>query len=70
MASTTFLSGARATAPRSRRIFANAFRAVRLMLDRARERAVLAELDARALRDLGITPYEAGIEARKPFWRV
>jgi uncharacterized protein YjiS (DUF1127 family) len=40
-----------------------------LMLTRSRERQVLASLDARTLRDIGVTPYEAGIEARKPFWQ-
>lgn len=41
-----------------------------LMLARLRERQTLAGLDARALRDIGVTPYEAGVEARKPFWRA
>ncbi len=41
-----------------------------LMLQRSRERRMLAGLDARGLRDIGVTPYEAGIEARKPFWRA
>jgi uncharacterized protein YjiS (DUF1127 family) len=41
-----------------------------LMLERSRERQVLASLDARGLRDIGVTPYEAGIEANKPFWRA
>jgi uncharacterized protein YjiS (DUF1127 family) len=41
-----------------------------LMLTRWRERQVLASLSARELRDIGVTPYEAGIEARKPFWRA
>ena len=42
----------------------------RLMLARSRERQVLAGMDARTLRDIGVTPYEAGQEARKPFWRA
>ena len=46
-----------------------AVRAAWLMLARSRERQILASLDARMLRDIGITPYEAGTEARKPFWR-
>ncbi|WP_120010261.1 DUF1127 domain-containing protein [Teichococcus vastitatis] len=41
-----------------------------LMLARSRERRSLAEFDARMLRDIGATPYEAGVEARKPFWRA
>ena len=40
------------------------------MLERSRERQVLASLDARGLRDIGVTPYEAGVEANKPFWRA
>ena len=47
-----------------------ALRIGRLMLARSRERQVLASLDARGLRDIGVTPYEAGIEANKPFWRA
>jgi uncharacterized protein YjiS (DUF1127 family) len=42
---------------------------VRLMLQRSRERRLLAELDVRILRDIGVTPYEAGVEARKGFWQ-
>ena len=42
----------------------------RLMLARSRERQFLAGMDARALRDIGVTPYEAAEEARKPFWRA
>lgn len=41
----------------------------RLMLERSRERRILAGLDERMLRDLGITRYDAGMEAQKPFWR-
>jgi uncharacterized protein YjiS (DUF1127 family) len=41
-----------------------------LMLARSRERQILAAMDARELRDIGVTPYEAGLEARKPFWRA
>ncbi len=40
-----------------------------LMLARSRERQILASMDAKELRDIGVTPYEAGLEARKPFWR-
>ena len=47
-----------------------ALRIGRLMLARSRERQVLAGLDARALRDIGVAPYEAGEEASKPFWRA
>ena len=47
-----------------------ALRIGRLMLARSRERQFLAGMDARMLRDIGMTPYEAGEEARKPFWRA
>ena len=40
-----------------------------LMLARSRERQVLASLDARGLRDIGLTREQAGIEARKRFWQ-
>ncbi|WP_235913691.1 DUF1127 domain-containing protein [Teichococcus coralli] len=45
-------------------------RVAQLMLARSRERQALASFDARMLRDIGVTPYEAGVEARKPFWRA
>lgn len=44
--------------------------AVWLMLARSHERQILAAMEARELRDIGVTPYEAGLEARKPFWRA
>lgn len=37
---------------------------------RARERHHLLELDERLLKDIGISPSEAMIEASKPFWRA
>ena len=37
---------------------------------RARERHELAQLDARSLRDLGLSPGDIQFEANKPFWRV
>lgn len=67
MSSITFA----ATAPAPARLGAGRFlAAVRLMLERSRERQVLAALDARGLRDIGVTPYEAGVEARKAFWQA
>jgi uncharacterized protein YjiS (DUF1127 family) len=36
---------------------------------RSRDRQHLAALDARALRDIGVTPYDAAREAEKWFWR-
>ncbi len=47
-----------------------ALRIGRLILARSRERQFLASMDARMLRDIGVTPYEAAEEARKPFWRA
>jgi uncharacterized protein YjiS (DUF1127 family) len=36
--------------------------------DRGRQRHALAELDDHLLRDIGLTRYQARIEALKPFW--
>jgi len=36
---------------------------------RAETRRQLAQLDARALKDLGIDPVDAHNESNKPFWR-
>jgi uncharacterized protein YjiS (DUF1127 family) len=36
---------------------------------RARERRELATLDARGLRDLGLSASDVNFEANKPFWR-
>jgi uncharacterized protein YjiS (DUF1127 family) len=36
---------------------------------RASSRRMLAAMDARGLRDIGISPGMADAEARKPFWR-
>jgi uncharacterized protein YjiS (DUF1127 family) len=67
MSDTTFIP----TAPMQPRFgFGRILAEVRLMLERSRERQVLAALDARGLRDIGVTPYEAGVEARKAFWRT
>ncbi len=37
--------------------------------DRFRQRLVLAELEPRMRRDVGLTPGKAALEAAKPFWR-
>ncbi|MCZ8149165.1 MAG: DUF1127 domain-containing protein [Roseomonas sp.] len=47
-----------------------AFRLVLLMLARHHERRLLASLDARTLRDLGLSREEAGQEAQKWFWQA
>jgi uncharacterized protein YjiS (DUF1127 family) len=39
-----------------------------LWQDRAEQRARLSEMDARMLKDIGVTRPEAAAEARKPFW--
>ncbi len=41
-----------------------------LWLARSRSRRVLATLDDRQLRDLGLTPAQASRESDKPFWRA
>ncbi len=38
--------------------------------DRARGRLELARLDARMLRDIGVTPCDVARETGKPFWRA
>jgi uncharacterized protein YjiS (DUF1127 family) len=40
-----------------------------LWRDRIRERRLLMTMDARALRDAGISPAAAAYESGKPFWR-
>ena len=37
---------------------------------RARTRRLLAEMSSQDLRDIGVPPTEAEVEANKPFWRV
>jgi len=37
---------------------------------RAQDRRELANLDHRAIRDLGLSPSEIQFEANKPFWRL
>ena len=37
---------------------------------RAEQRKRLAELDARMLKDIGVSPREAVEESAKPFWRA
>ena len=42
---------------------------LRLAQARRRERQLLSELDSRMLRDIGLSPFEAAREARKPWWQ-
>ena len=43
-------------------------RLARRLIARQRERRALAEMDDRALRDIGINRLDAMREANKPFW--
>lgn len=43
--------------------------ALKTYLQYARQRRQLKRLDARLLRDIGVTRYQAQAEWRKPFWR-
>ncbi|NIR29969.1 MAG: DUF1127 domain-containing protein [Gammaproteobacteria bacterium] len=45
-----------------------AVRLLELWATRARTRRELSELDARMLRDIGVTRAQARREAEKPFW--
>ncbi len=40
------------------------------LIERARQRRALAELDERLLADIGLTKEAAALEARKPFWNI
>jgi len=42
---------------------------LQLWRQRSHERTELAKLDARSLRDLGLSEGAARFEANKPFWR-
>lgn len=55
--------------PRTTRSWNWALAWAELALERRRERARLAALEPRLLRDIGVTPAEALTESRKPFWR-
>jgi uncharacterized protein YjiS (DUF1127 family) len=43
---------------------------LRLGLARRRERQYLAEMDPRMLRDIGVGPHDARMEARKYWWEI
>ncbi len=50
-----------------------AVRAVRTLLtwqERDRQRHALARLDARMLKDVGLSRADVDLELRKPFWRA
>ena len=46
------------------KFLSNVFRRIRMQHSRQR----LAQLDARALRDIGLSPAQANREAEKPIW--
>jgi uncharacterized protein YjiS (DUF1127 family) len=46
------------------------FKIVQVWRDRAYSRRELADCDPRLLRDMGVSPYDAGREIDKPFWRA
>ncbi|GEM_PF-1602772 len=46
-----------------------AFRTLLTWQERAAQRRRLGTLDERELRDMGISPSDAMMEANKPFWR-
>jgi len=56
--------------PRLRRLVSLEWiRIVGVWMERSRQRHALAQLDDRALKDIGVTRAQATREAAKPFWR-
>ncbi len=53
-----------------RTVFSVTGRTLVLWQDRARQRAHLASLDHRMLRDIGLSRADVVREASKPFWRA
>ena len=60
---------ARTTLPALSLIAARLAWAYVLWTQRRKTRVRLSQLDEHMLRDIGLTPREADMEARKPFWR-
>ena len=56
--------------PRMATGFAALSRGLRAAWRRQRSRHAIAGLDARMLKDIGITHSDAEAEANKPFWRT
>jgi len=54
---------------RRTRWFATCLAILDAAMARRAQRRQLATLDARLLRDIGITRYDAAMEAAKPVWR-
>lgn len=51
-------------------LIARVLAAIRLWRERAQSRRDLAGCDRRMLRDIGVSPIDAGREVGKPFWRA
>ncbi len=49
---------------------ARLFEAVLIWQERDKQRRALAQLDARMLKDLGLSRAEVALELRKPFWHA
>lgn len=63
------------SAKSARRLDGDLIRCVRRAIDRvlhwrdlARQRRALLELDDHMLKDIGLSRYDARLEARRPFW--
>ena len=50
--------------------FTAAYRVFTTWMERHEQRARLAEMDSRILRDMGLDQVDAMNEAAKPFWRA
>jgi uncharacterized protein YjiS (DUF1127 family) len=59
----------KATAPAAPSWIAAALATLKAWTARRQQRRALAALDARLLRDVGLTAEDAAEESRKPFWR-
>ncbi len=57
-------------AARLGQIAAQAFETVLVWQERASQRRALAQLDARMLKDVGLSRAEVDLELRKPFWHA
>ncbi len=49
---------------------ARALRTLLIWQERDRQRHALAQLDARMLKDVGLSRAEVALELRKPFWQA
>lgn len=57
------------TIPGPRRNRSGIVSRIQRIWERARTRRLISRLDARELRDFGVSPSDAQTEASKPFWR-